>query len=70
MSVSVGRTKLKNALKSLNLKWDRTRREWDDPTSRAFEDDHLEGLDQQVRAAVAGMEQVADVLSRVRRDCE
>ena len=70
MSLSVGQVRLQDAYKVLKTKWRATKTEWDDPMSRDFEEQHLAMLDQQVRAAIAGMEDVAEQLWRARRECE
>ncbi|MCL4210171.1 MAG: hypothetical protein HRU76_01650 [Phycisphaeraceae bacterium] len=69
MSVSVGRTKLKNALQDLLVKWEETRGVWNDVRSQQFARQYLEPLDPAVRAAVAAMDRLASQIAQAERDC-
>jgi hypothetical protein len=67
MSAHSGR--LQHALKHLREQWDIAQETWDDPVSREFEKLHLVPLEQHAKNAIVGMEQISEVLSRVRAAC-
>ena len=69
MSLSSSRNKIQGAFKDLRLRWDRVTEQWDDPRSRAFEDEFVEPLEAQVRAASAAMDEMNELLMRATRDC-
>ena len=62
--------KLRQAHKTLMAQWDQARSDWDDTVSQKFGDKYIFPVDQDVRAALAAMEHMTDVLRRVQRDCE
>jgi len=67
--MSAGSAKLQHALKDLRAHWDETKSLWSDQVARDFEKNHLAPLEQQSSAAIRGMAQIAEVLSRVRHEC-
>jgi hypothetical protein len=56
-------------MKNLLAKWDETEAHWRDQVRHDFEDRHIEPLHSQVSTTLRGMAKLAEVLSRVRRDC-
>jgi hypothetical protein len=70
MSLSVGQIQLQEAYKELRLKWAEARSYWDDAMSRDFEQQHIAPLERQIKAALAAMEQLGEVVWQARRDCE
>jgi hypothetical protein len=70
MSLSVGRAKMVGSLKDLMLRWEKTKMQWDDPMSQNIEESVLTPLEPKVRSAVVAMEKMAEVLARVKRDCQ
>jgi len=70
MSLAVGRSKLMGSLRDLMLRWEKTKMSWDDPMSADVERTILEPLEPKVRAAVAAMEKMAEILARAKRECE
>ena len=58
------------AIKTLQQKWEKVRIPWDDPVAREFESEFVAPLEGAVRNSVNAMEQMYDVLSKVKRDCE
>ena len=69
MSVAGARAKIKDAQRTLLVAWHQARQAWDDPVSRALWEHHLGPLDQSLRAAAGAMDQMREVLERIRRDC-
>jgi hypothetical protein len=69
MGLYEGRGNLDKSLKDLMLRWQATRQDWSDEVAEEFEKKYLDPLDVALRNAVSAMEQMAQVLSRVDRDC-
>jgi hypothetical protein len=67
MSAHSGR--LQHALKHLREQWDIAQETWDDPVSRDFERIHIIPLEQNVKNAIIGMEQISEVIGKVRAQC-
>jgi hypothetical protein len=70
MSVHEARGTLAKAMKELMTRWADVKGNWDDVQSRAFEETYLRNLESDLRVAASAMDQVAQVLHQVRRDCE
>jgi hypothetical protein len=69
MSLVSARAKIGTAHRQLLAEWERAKESWDDPASQAFERHHVAPLEHSVRAAIAAIEHMAEVLDRVRREC-
>jgi len=69
MSLSVGRTKLLTALKTLHVRWDRTRRHWNDRVAKDFEKQFIAPLEGKVRNGVSAMEHMYQLVEEAKRDC-
>lgn len=69
MSMGVGRTRLKAAMKELLVHWDLVKAKWDDPVRADFEGKFLKTLEPRVHTAATAMEKMEGVLAQVRRDC-
>lgn len=70
MSVQASQGQISKAMKTLHLRWQETRGDWDDSVSRAFEKDFIEPLEMDVRNAMGAMDQINGVLQQARRACE
>jgi hypothetical protein len=70
MGVYEGRGQLGKAMKDLATRWGDTKVQWDDAVSHALENEYLVPLEIDVRNALSAMDQMAIVLTQVRRDCE
>lgn len=70
MGLYEGRGNLNKGLKDLMLRWDSTKSDWSDDVASEFEKNYLEPLELALRQAVSAMDQMAQVLSRVDRDCK
>ena len=68
-NVVAGSNRLKHALQALQEHWQVTEATWNDSVRRRFEERHLLPLDSAVDAALIGMQKLADLLDKVRRDC-
>lgn len=58
MSVPSARAKLKDTYRVLMTVWGQTRETWDDPVSRALQEQHLEPLETTIRAALGAMDTI------------
>jgi hypothetical protein len=67
--VLMGSNRLKETMRALKDQWLTTEATWTDSVRRKFEDRYLTPLDPAVDAAVTGMQELAEVLDEVRRDC-
>lgn len=66
--VQSGATKLEQAFKALSLRWEQAKHEWRDPTSRAFEENHLANLEPQVKQIVDAAARLAEVLDKAQHE--
>jgi hypothetical protein len=69
MSTSGGSNRLNHAIKTLRAKWDEVEDLWRDGVRRDFEKLHMEPLERQVASTMRGMNELAEVLNRARREC-
>jgi hypothetical protein len=67
-NVIAGSHRLKNSLAALQEHWRQVEPGWDDSVRRRFEERYLLPLDPAADAARVGMQKLAEVLDRVRRD--
>jgi X-X-X-Leu-X-X-Gly heptad repeat protein len=66
--LSSGASKLANALKQLNIKWEVASEGWHDVRSKAFQKDHIEPLTPSVKETLDSLGRLAEVLDRAIRD--
>ena len=69
MSVASARTKLVSSLKDLHVQWEQVQRSWDDPVRKKFEAEFIDPLEGHTRHAVAAIEQMHEIIGRVRQEC-
>jgi hypothetical protein len=67
MSAQSGR--LQHGLKHLREQWDIAQDAWDDAVARDFERIHLVPLEQLSKGAIIGMEQISEVLGKIKAQC-
>jgi hypothetical protein len=67
-NVVAGSHRLKHAMRALRDHWLAVEPTWDDAVRRRFEDRYLAPLDPAADAAVFGMQKLAELLDKVRRD--
>ena len=67
-NVIAGSQRLKHAMRALQEHWRTVEPTWNDAARRRFEERYLSPLDPAADAALIGMQKLADVLDRVRRD--
>ena len=66
--LSSGASKLANALKQLNIKWEGAKDTWRDSRALAFQKDNVEPLLPAVKETLDALGRLAEVLDRAARD--
>lgn len=69
MALTSSTGKLNHGMKNLLLSWEQTKARWNDPVSRAFENDFIEPLQDQVRIAMRALDQLGLKVDQAIRDC-
>lgn len=69
MYFGAGVGKLQHALKTLKAHWEVTEDGWRDGMRQEFQERRLEPLATQSSATLRAMDQLADLFSRIHRDC-
>ncbi len=69
MSINVAKANLMDAVKQLRIRWNHIASSWDDAARRQFEKDFIDPLDSKVLMAVKGLDHVAELQERVKREC-
>lgn len=70
MSMRVAQAQLQDAVKKLNARWEKASSSWSDVASQRFEETYLEPMRMNTARACGAMQRMAEVISRVTRDCE
>jgi len=66
--LSSGASKLANAVKQLNLKWEGAKETWNDGRAKAFQKESIEPLLPAVKETLDALGRLAEVLDRAMRD--
>jgi uncharacterized protein YukE len=66
--LSSGASKLANALKQINLKWEAAAETWHDARAKAFHKENVEPLLPNVKDTLDALGRLAEVLDRAARD--
>jgi hypothetical protein len=69
MSLSSASVSLADGMKTVGTLWEEVRAGWDDPVSRAFENDQWLPLKNQVEATLGAIERLAPILARALQEC-
>jgi hypothetical protein len=70
MNLSGTKNRLTALTKELAVQWDETKNHWWDAKTREFERRYIAELLVNVDRAVMAIEQLNEVLNKVRKDCE
>lgn len=70
MSVKASASALVQAMKDLNFQWEETKSFWNDIKAREFERKFVGEIPGEVSRAVTVMEELENLLKKVRSDCE
>jgi hypothetical protein len=63
-------SRLATAAEALERSWETTREQWDDPSSRGFEETHLRELFSQVTSVMQATSRFREVAQRAVRECQ
>jgi hypothetical protein len=64
-----GSTKLTYAIKNLRKHWENAKVHWQDQVAKDFESNHLWPLETRVNAVIRGMDKLAEISAKVKKDC-
>ncbi len=70
MSVKSSRGVLLKAVRDLQVNWQQARAHWRDDKAREFEDRYMAPLPDAINSASSIIEEIDQILTRIRRDCE
>ena len=69
VDASAGSVRLREAIRTLRVKWEGSHSDWNDAVRREFEERYLEPLEPHVMATVNSMANLLQVLAKVEKDC-
>lgn len=69
MGVYESRGQIEKSMKDLLARWEQAKTAWNDPMSRAFEQERLVPLERDLRQAAGAMEQMGALLRQIRNAC-
>jgi hypothetical protein len=69
MSMDVGRYRLLSAHKNMLERWEETRLVWQDQVRQEFAKEHLDPLTPTILATLGAIDQLAQILGRLRQEC-
>jgi len=67
---SAGTAKLHSVIETLAADWESTKEFWNDETSRAIEENHVQPIFQQLKETIEATARLSEVLGQAQRDCE
>jgi hypothetical protein len=70
MTLTTGRTKLHEAYKTLQVRWEETREGWGDVACREFEEAFWEPIGPDVESALRAIDRLAVILLQMKNECE
>lgn len=70
MNLQSDKSVLMKVSKDLKTSWDQVKDSWHDVKSQEFERNYLEPLQSNITMAVAVIEKLDKLLTKVRKDCE
>lgn len=70
MSLTGSNAALAQAMKSLEVSWERTQPLWTDTKAREFEAKYLEPLPAQIKKSLQSFEDIQALLHQIRKHCE
>ena len=69
MSLDTGRYRLYSSFKTLAAHWEETRLHWIDGVAQEFEENQWDALEPRVKAALTGIDRLAQIMVRARQEC-
>ena len=70
MSLRSSASNLSETIKLITFGWERARESWDDVKSREFHEAYLVDLPQQLARAASVIEELDNVMRKIKADCE
>jgi hypothetical protein len=70
MGLQESRGKISRSLQDLMAIWSSTTVHWSDANSQAFEAKYLKPVEMDVRVAASAMDEMAALLTQIKRECE
>ncbi len=70
MGLQESRGKITRSIQDLMALWASTQVHWNDANSEQFDKKYLQPLQMDVRVAAAAMDEMASLMSKIRRECE
>ena len=70
MSLKASKAKLARAAKDLGSSWEATRHTWRDQKAREFESEFIAPLPDSISSAMAIIDELDAVLSKIKKHCE
>jgi hypothetical protein len=70
MGLEESRGKIGRGMRDLMTLWSSTQVHWNDDNTKNFEDKYLKPLEMDIKVAAGAMDQMAALLSQIRRECE
>jgi hypothetical protein len=61
---------LQEAMKHLEIRWERVKPDWDDQMARDFAAEHVAPMKPRVKSALAAIARVSEQVAKARRECE
>jgi hypothetical protein len=69
VDTSAGSVRLREALRTLRVKWEESQSDWNDEVRREFEERYLESLEPRVLATLNSMTNLMQVLAKAQQEC-
>jgi len=69
VNLSTGWIELNSALKTMRLRWDEVKTEWDDAVCHDFEEHHWMPLESQAVSTLRAIDRLAPVLAKAQQEC-
>jgi hypothetical protein len=70
MGLEESRGKIGRGMRDLMALWASTQVHWNDDNTKAFEEKYLRSMEMDIKVAAGAMDQMAALLSQIRRECE
>ena len=69
VDTSAGSVRLREALRTLRVKWESSQTDWNDAVRREFEERYLEPLEPRVQSTLNSMTNLMQVLAKAQQEC-
>ena len=68
-NLTTGWIELSSSLKTVRLRWEEVKKEWDDPVSQDFEEHTWAPIEAQVQAALRAIDRLGPILAKAKQEC-